>query len=236
MRKEFSAAWGPRAGRAGLMGAVLLLSALVVPSSGRGEAPAVDTATAPHRLVLRTGSRLWLEGGSNLHDWSCDAGRLATEIHLEAREEGEDVPSPTAVDRVLVRVPVGQIVCGNGTMEGKLRDALKADRFGEIVFSMTSAEMVREVVDGMFAVRARGTLTVAGVARPLVLDVTGSDTGDGGLRIQGRVPLRMTDFGVEPPTALLGVLKTHDELIVLFDLSADYEEIAAGIDNGGRRP
>ena len=37
-------------------------------------------------------------------------------------------------------------------------------------------------------------------------------------RLRARLPLRMTDFGVTPPTALFGMVKAKDDLVVTFDL------------------
>jgi hypothetical protein len=38
-------------------------------------------------------------------------------------------------------------------------------------------------------------------------------------RIRAELPLRMTDFGIQPPTALFGMVKAKDELLVRFDLT-----------------
>jgi hypothetical protein len=38
---------------------------------------------------------------------------------------------------------------------------------------------------------------------------------------QGSLQVRMTDFGVEPPTALFGLVKAHDDILIRFHLMAD---------------
>jgi hypothetical protein len=36
--------------------------------------------------------------------------------------------------------------------------------------------------------------------------------------LHARLPLRMTDFRITPPTALFGMVKAKDDLVVQFDL------------------
>jgi hypothetical protein len=39
----------------------------------------------------------------------------------------------------------------------------------------------------------------------------------GVVNVKGIVPLKMTDFGVDPPTAMLGALKTGDDIKINYD-------------------
>lgn len=203
--------------------AALSAAAAVLPASAQlaGGQPAAED----DRLTLRPGSKLWLEGDSNLHEWSCTANQVRAEIDVDA-ERGGEAPRPSGVESVAVTIPVAQIGCGNGKMESNLRKALKADVHPNIEFRLTRTLSFELVEEGVFVVVVEGELSVAGAARTVQLQVTGSDSGDGGLRIQGRQALLMTEFGVEPPTALLGMLKTDDEFVVLFDLVTDFAELA----------
>jgi hypothetical protein len=46
---------------------------------------------------------------------------------------------------------------------------------------------------------------------------------DGRLRAMGSKAIKMTDYNVEPPTAMLGLVKAENELTVHFDLIARRE-------------
>ena len=172
------------------------------------------------RLVLRDDSRLWLEGDSNVRRWSCLAGELIPEFTLH-----RDLPTdpPIRVEEATVRVPVGRIECGSGRMNRDLRAALRAVEHPEITFDVTDARFGSAGVRGRVDVTATGRLTVAGVSRALELQVAGTDTGDGALRLRGGVAIQMTDFAIAPPTALLGLVRAKDEVTIRFDLIADYE-------------
>ena len=47
----------------------------------------------------------------------------------------------------------------------------------------------------------------------------------GALRVSGQVDILMTEFGLEPPTALLGLIKAKDRVTIRFDLTADCEPL-----------
>jgi polyisoprenoid-binding protein YceI len=66
------------------------------------------------------------------------------------------------------------------------------------------------------AFRGVGRLHIAGVEREVTLDVT-TERKDATLIVQGQVPLQMTDYGIKPPTAMLGMLKTDPKVIVTFE-------------------
>ena len=41
---------------------------------------------------------------------------------------------------------------------------------------------------------------------------------DGHVRFTGQHPMLMSDFGMDPPSAMFGQLRTADEVVVHFDL------------------
>ena len=43
------------------------------------------------------------------------------------------------------------------------------------------------------------------------------------LRVEGKAELKMTEYNVEPPTALLGVVRADDDLSVHFKLFASIQ-------------
>ena len=166
----------------------------------------------PARLALAPESHLWIEGTSSLHDWRCEAPGLAGWIEVEARD-GLAVP---AAD---VAVPAAGLDCKNGTMNRKARAALAADDYPAIRFALDRAEVLPGT-GGAFDVAATGRLTVAGTTRAQRFTAAGQALPDGRFRFTGAVALRMTTFGIDPPTALLGTLKTGDEIVVGFEVIA----------------
>jgi polyisoprenoid-binding protein YceI len=63
---------------------------------------------------------------------------------------------------------------------------------------------------------AFGTLRVAGVEKEISLPLA-TTLRNGKLLVQGSVDLLMTDFGIAPPTAMMGVLKTDPKVTIRFE-------------------
>jgi len=63
---------------------------------------------------------------------------------------------------------------------------------------------------------AVGRLAVAGVERDVVFALR-TERRDDTLLVSGRLPLLMTDYGITPPKALLGMLKTDPKITVTFE-------------------
>ena len=104
-------------------------------------------------------------------------------------------------------------------MNKKAYKALQADAHPEIRFELTDAGVVPGT-GAAFRIDVTGQLTLAGKTRTVETVAEGLRTSDGALRLTGSLPVKMTDYGVDPPTAMLGALKTGDDVTVHFDLVA----------------
>jgi polyisoprenoid-binding protein YceI len=78
-----------------------------------------------------------------------------------------------------------------------------------------------------FTVKSVGTLTIAGTEKTVNMDVTASKLPDGSIRAEGELPLLMTDFGVKPPTAMFGTLRTDNKITVKFSLLVGPQTLTA---------
>jgi hypothetical protein len=50
-----------------------------------------------------------------------------------------------------------------------------------------------------------------------VVLVLKTERRDGTLVVKGQLPILMTDYGIKPPTAMLGMLKTDPKVTVSFE-------------------
>jgi hypothetical protein len=60
---------------------------------------------------------------------------------------------------------------------------------------------------------------MAGETRKISFKTVCKTTKTGDYQLKGNVPLKMTDFKIKPPTAMLGAMKTGDAVTVKFDVS-----------------
>ena len=180
------------------------------------------------RVSVSPESKLWIDGTSNLHSWSCKATTLDAAVDLDAALATQIATAPPkALKRVQVKVPVKSLKCNHGGMDGNVYKALKADESPEISYILATFEAAPGEAKDSFTLHTVGTLVIAGTEKKIEMDVLATRLADGSVSAKGVVPVKMTDFGIQPPTAIFGRLKTGDEVKVNFELMVGGKAIAA---------
>ena len=190
-----------------------------------GAAATVGAQGAARATVAPT-SKLWIEGTSNVHAWKCEASPLDAAIDIDALGPQFAAAVPKALKKVTVKVPVKSLKCGHGKMDDNLYKALNADKNSEISYVMTGFESVAGEGNA-FTLKTTGTLTIAGTEKTVAMDVAGLRLADGTVKATGALAVKMTTFGVKPPSAMFGTIKTGDEVTVKFELVVGPRVVAA---------
>ena len=178
------------------------------------------------RLPVRADSRLWLEGTSNVRDWTCEATAMEATIEVETeRLTGSSELSVRAVRGVSVRVPVRMLKCGDRHMEANMYDALKAPKPPATDYIVAEFNRIPKAVSDFEAISATGRMIIAGVERPVEMTVRTDRLPDGTRRAAGNVPILMTDFGIKPPRPWMGILRTGDRVLVQFEIFVSREAL-----------
>ncbi|HEY2165429.1 MAG TPA: YceI family protein [Gemmatimonadaceae bacterium] len=192
---------------------------------------AATGAAQTARVPVSADSKLWIEGTSNLHGWSCTAEKFDAVIELDAAAVAElATATPKVLKRVEVKVPVKALKCGHGGMDDNLYKALKADETPEISYILATFDAALGEADA-FTLKTSGTLAIAGKENKLTMDIVATRLPDGTVKATGTVPIKMTDFGIKPPTAMFGTLRTGDEVKINFALTVGARAIAAAIND-----
>jgi polyisoprenoid-binding protein YceI len=108
-------------------------------------------------------------------------------------------------------IPVAALDCSNGTMNGHMRKALKADEAPEISFVLSNY-----VVKGSTAL-INGTLTIAGKSNPIEIPAT-IEQEAAGVRVRALKLIDMTQWGVKPPSLMMGTMKVKPMVSINFDV------------------
>jgi polyisoprenoid-binding protein YceI len=101
-------------------------------------------------------------------------------------------------------------------MQAALKDMLAADRYATVSYKSNG---VRRAGPNQFDVT--GTLRIRNVEKPATVRVTLKPGEAGRTHFEGNAVVRMTDFGLKPPSAALGLIGTKDEMTVSFHLRAE---------------
>jgi hypothetical protein len=191
-------------------GCALVIALLLIVPVANGE----TTTASGLRLVS---SKVSLAGTSNIHPWtaSSTAARLIR-LDLAADAAGEDVWTavlqPGAIAAFEIAIPAATLTSPKEGLDKNMHKALKVTQHPDITFRLTRLEPA----DAAGAMKGVGMLRIAGVEREMTMRLT-TQRSDGGLTVSGQVPLLMTDFGIEPPKAMLGMLKTDPKVTVTFE-------------------
>jgi polyisoprenoid-binding protein YceI len=187
----------------------LLALAILVPASGAW-------SVANELLVLQPQSRLWIEGTSTIRSFSCKA----SEVNAVVEANGPNaIPTLLTGDKgvksVRVTVPAELMDCGNGTMNDHMKKALKVTENPTITFNLIDYDVARNA-DGI-AGTINGTLDLGGVKKPISFKANGTPEG-AMLHVNGVYELRMTEYGLKPPSLMFGRIKVGETVKVNFDL------------------
>lgn len=186
----------------GILGAVLGLAAVTA------------AATAPD-ATIQPASRVWIEGGSTVRGYTCEAAAVNGSVDSEAA--AFDVAALEGVVRgAEIVIDAQALDCGNGTMNSHMRKALKVDDHGSIRFELNDYAVRAE--GGAARVTMDGTLEIAGSRKAVRIEGVATPEPNGAVRVAGSHGILMTDYGVKPPTLMLGTMKVHDAVTLNFDV------------------
>lgn len=154
-----------------------------------------------------------ISGTSNLHDWTADVTKMQvnTTMDITGNKFAGISSASVVVDANAIDGSEGSI------MDGKIRDALKAEQFPKITFQLTSPLNVQPTM-GETSASIVGNLTIGGTTLPVTLMVKTTLLPNGEVQIKGAQKIRMTAFKLAPPTAMFGALKTGDDVVVSYTL------------------
>ena len=177
-------------------------------------------AATPQRdptLDLQPESRLWVSGTSTVRAFQCQAGAFDAKIESTGADAVAAVlAGEKAVSTIEVTVPAEKLDCRNGTMNEHMRKALKAKEFPTVVFRAASYDLTR--TNESVGVTLNGTLTLGGVEKPITVNAQAKPGTDGTLIVSGTREVRMTEFGLKPPSLMLGTMKVDEKITVGFEV------------------
>jgi hypothetical protein len=181
-----------------------------------GVDPFAEVSGAEPPALVLTSSRITIAGTSNIHAYSATttAARLVrSQVAAPSGPSFWDVAvAPGALEVFELTVPAATLASGKDGLDKNMHKALKVADHPDITFRVVASRV--GTVTGALAVDGR--LSIAGVERDVTLAITPRREGST-LTLTGQVDLMMTDFGITPPKAMLGMLKTDPKVTLTFE-------------------
>lgn len=173
------------------------------------------TARATDTPLSLNSARVSLEGTSNIHAYTAST----TSVTLTTAQMGgtatadplEHVLQPGGLETFEITIPAATLVSEKGDLNKNMHKALKVQEHPNIRFRLLALQGAGN------SYRATGTLMVAGVEKPVALDLR-VERKDAVLAVTGTTDLLMTDYGIAPPKAMLGMLKTDPKVTIRIEL------------------
>lgn len=157
---------------------------------------------------------LVIKGTSNLHDWECNVNEVRANGVLAT-----DATGLKTVQGLYVEIPVKTIKSTKGSiMDNKMYGALNANSYQNITYKLEKVTGINKRGNG-YDIQTTGYLTISGSTQKVDMYVWGQVGADQSITFSGSKKIKMTSFGVSPPTALMGTLTTGDEVEVIFQIT-----------------
>lgn len=156
---------------------------------------------------LSSTQELKVSGTSTLHDWE-----MITE---DARGEAKITTADgliTQIEKLSVNFPVESLKSGSNRMDRTAYSAIEADKHKQVRFVLTKVSSI-----SANTIVAEGNLTIAGSTRPVTFR-THYSINNQTIQFSGSEKITFSQFDLDPPTALLGTVRTGDDLEIQFDV------------------
>jgi len=160
-------------------------------------------------------SSMTISGTTNVHNFTSKVSKISGELDFSSNQP----------KTLTVEVPVRSIVSGEKLMDKKTYDTFKDQVNPTIVFKMTEVNSV--VVNGNnVTASVTGNLSMGGSTKKITLKVNGNEVKPGVYTFSGSTQLKMSEFNMKAPTAMLGAMKVGDAVTLKYNVTFEGAPIA----------
>jgi hypothetical protein len=155
-----------------------------------------------------------LTGTSNLHDWEMKSAKGTSEVAFVVDAKG----IITSLSKLSFSLPVKNLRSKSKAMDKNTYKALNEEANPNISFAGTSATITPKG-NNNYIFNCTGNMSIAGTTKKTELVATGKyNPVDKSFTITGIKKMKMTDYNVKPPKALLGSIKTGNDISISYNI------------------
>jgi len=108
--------------------------------------------------------------------------------------------------------------CGMAIMTSDFRKTVKSDKYPAIVIDFISFERAPSYAQGKEKFKGILNISLAGITKLFEVDCSIETKPNGMIHLMGGRGFTFADFGLKPPSRMMGTIKVKDELTVKFHL------------------
>lgn len=151
-------------------------------------------------------------GTSSLHDWEMALSSFQASAELKQNDEGDYI-----IEDARFTANANNLSSDQSLMNKKAHEALETDDHPQISFQQIGKSS--SITGKKSSVKIGGKLKIAGETKQLNVNLDASINDNNELKINGKTKFKMTDFNISPPRAMLGTIKTGDEVTVTVEFN-----------------
>lgn len=160
-------------------------------------------------------SEVKVMGTSNLHDWTMKGSGLTCDAQFTIN--AASVLQLLSLNGLSFSIPINNLKSSENLLNTRAYKALNAEKHPNINFKLSSA-VITPQGNNQYQIKATGMLTISGATRQVTMLVNSSIQPDRTVLVTGSKKIKMSEFGIKPPSFMLGTLKTGDEVTIDFSL------------------
>jgi YceI-like domain len=194
----------------------LLAVSMAAGAAGLAAADSTVPAGALAYVVAAPSGEVVISGTSSLHNWTVKSNAIDGKAVITLPAAGNTAATP-AIESIHLTIAVNSLHSSEGSgMDSTVYDSLNSSQNPTITYDLTSAKLQASPAgsgkDWQFA--TVGNLSVAGKTHPVNMTLDLTPGVNGAQVITTEVKMNMTDFAVQPPTAMLGMIHSGDAITV----------------------
>ncbi len=152
-------------------------------------------------------------GTSTLHDWEMKSSKGQFDANITVAKD------KLVFTGLSFNFPAESLKSGHGAMDKNTYKALNTSKNPTISFVLTSGN-VTSTGTNTYLLKGMGKLTIAGTTLVTDLETTLKyNPTDKSFTCTGTKKFKMSEYGVKPPTVMMGAIKTGDAIAISYNLT-----------------
>jgi polyisoprenoid-binding protein YceI len=153
-------------------------------------------------------------GTSSLHDWEMKSRKAISEALITINKDMVTIAS------LSFTMPVETLKSGHNTMDKNTYKAIDTKKNPNIMFVLASVTSITPTGAHTYLFKGTGKLTIAGTTKLTDIQATLKyNPADKSFTCTGSKKIKMTEYGVKPPVAMLGTIKTGNEVSINYNIN-----------------
>jgi hypothetical protein len=173
----------------------------------------------PQKVRILEKSKLYLEGYSNVNEFTCaceqEFGTMKTNLTIDEKTNTVLFPGTS------LKIKTAGLDCGHRIMNKDLQKTLQAEThpFIEVELNRVLLNVNRKELNQYWThLIAETCMSMVDKRRNIKMPVQARRVGANVYQFRSFQEIRLSDWDIEPPTALLGAIKVADTFVIYFDL------------------